>query len=164
VDTQYVVWISGAALGIVNGHRSVAWTGRPERNLMPTSPAPTRTVTELVDEHLATWSEPDAERRLQRIAECWEADGALIDPPLQGQGHDGISALMAAMQEHYPDHAFARCSAVDAHHDTFRVAWELRGPTGDAALGGLDVGVISADNKLLRISGFFGDTPVEASK
>jgi hypothetical protein len=131
---------------------------------MPVPPTSTRTVTELVDDHLATWSEPDPARRLQRIAACWEADGALVDPPLDGHGHDGISALMAAMQEHYPDHVFARSSDVDAHHDTFRVAWELRGPNGDVALTGVDLGLISEDDKLVRISGFFGDTTTEASR
>jgi hypothetical protein len=123
---------------------------------MSSTPTTTRSTTELVDEHLATWSEPDPTRRLQRIADCWDADGALVDPPLDGRGHDGINALMGAMQEHYPDHVFTRVGDVDAHHDTFRVAWELRGPVGDVALAGLDVGLVGDDGKLTRISGFFG--------
>jgi hypothetical protein len=130
---------------------------------MSTSPTTTRTVTQLVDEHLATWSEPDPQRRLDRIAACWEADGALVDPPLDGQGHEGVSALMAAMQEHYPGHVFVRTSGVDAHHDTFRVAWELRGPEGEVALEGLDVGLVSGAGRLVRISGFFGSAIAEAS-
>lgn len=130
---------------------------------MPTAATSTRTITELVDEHLATWSEPDPARRRERIAACWDADGALVDPPLDGHGHDGISALMAAMQEHYPGHEFARCGEVDAHHDTFRVAWELRGPGGDVALTGLDVGFTSQTGKLSRISGFFGELVPEAA-
>jgi hypothetical protein len=124
---------------------------------MTTTPTSTRSITELVDEHLATWSEPNPERRLQRIAACWEDDGALVDPPLEGRGHAGISQLMGAMQEHYPGHVFARSSDVDGHHDTFRVAWELRGPTGDVALAGVDVGLLSTEDKLVRINGFFGD-------
>lgn len=124
----------------------------------------TQTITDLIDEHLATWAEPDNDRRLERIAACWAADGSLVDPPLDGHGHDGISALMGAMQDHYPDHTFVRMSDVDTHHDTFRVAWELRGPDGAAALSGIDVGLLAADGKLRRISGFFGGLTSEATR
>lgn len=134
---------------------------------MSTTPTPTPTstmsITELVDEHLSTWSEPDPARRLQRIADCWEADGSLVDPPLDGHGHEGISALTGVRQEHYPDHVFTRASDVDSHHDTFRVVWELRGPNDDVALAGIDVGLVSENGKLRRISGFFGDATAEAS-
>lgn len=116
-----------------------------------------RTITDLIDEHLATWSEPDPDRRLERIQAGWEPDGGIIDPPLEGHGHDGINQLMAAMQAHYPEHRFVRTSDVDAHHDTFRVEWELRGPDDDIALTGLDVGLVSQSGKLQRIDGFFGE-------
>ena len=114
-------------------------------------------ITSLVDENLATWSETDATSRRARIEAAWEPDGAIVDPPLDGYGHDGISALMAAMQQHYPGYRFVRTGEVDAHHDTFRVAWELRGPDGGVALTGVDVGQLSEDGKLSRISGFFDE-------
>jgi hypothetical protein len=79
-----------------------------------------------------------------------------VDPPLDGHGHDGICAMMGAMQGQFPGHTFVRTSDVDAHHDTFRVGWELRGPDGTAVLAGIDVGLLAADGKLRRISGFFG--------
>ncbi|GAB3865007.1 hypothetical protein GCM10029963_76360 [Micromonospora andamanensis] len=85
-------------------------------------------LTRVVDTYLSAWSEPDPVRRLEMIAGCWVDDGALVDPPLDGRGHAGISTLMATMQQHYPGHAFVRTTEVDLHHDTFRVGWELRGP------------------------------------
>lgn len=114
---------------------------------------------ELVDAHLATWIEPEPQRRAELIRRCWVDDGALVDPPLEGRGIDGINRLMAALQEHYPGHRFVRTSGVDHHHDTFRFSWELRAPDGAVVLTGTDVGLLAADGRLARISGFFADLP-----
>lgn len=113
-------------------------------------------VTVLVDRHLGSWSEPDAEVRIELVRQCWQPDGTLADPPLGAEGHDEISALMGTMQEHYPEHRFVRATEVDVHHDTFRVGWELRAPDGAVALAGVDFGLVE-DGRLRRISGFFGE-------
>ena len=112
-----------------------------------------------VDRYLAAWNEPDPARRGELIAQVWAEDGRLIDPPLTGEGHDGISEMAAAMQQHYPGHRFRRTSGVDAHHDHLRFAWELVGPDGTVALTGLDVGELAEDGRLKRITGFFGELP-----
>jgi hypothetical protein len=112
-----------------------------------------------VDDYLAAWSEPDGDTRAALIARVWNADGRLVDPPLEGAGHDGIDGLAVALQTHYPGHRFRRTSGVDAHHDQFRFAWELVGPDGAVAIAGLDVGEVDGDGRLRRITGFFGDLP-----
>ena len=112
-----------------------------------------------VDGYLAAWNEPDPDRRAELIAQVWADDGRLIDPPLTGEGHDGISEMAAAMQQHYAGHQFRRASGVDAHHDHLRFAWELVGPDGTVALTGLDVGELAPDGRLQRITGFFGELP-----
>ena len=119
----------------------------------------TTDLTTTVDGYLAAWNETDPERRAELIARVWSADGRLIDPPLAAEGHDGISEMAAAMQQHYPGHSFRRTSGVDAHHDQLRFAWELVGPGGEVAIAGLDVGEVDDDGRLRRISGFFGDLP-----
>ncbi|GIJ11943.1 hypothetical protein ACFFMR_32570 [Micromonospora andamanensis] len=121
-------------------------------------------LTRVVDTYLSAWSEPDPVRRLEMIAGCWVDDGALVDPPLDGRGHAGISTLMATMQQHYPGHAFVRTTEVDLHHDTFRVGWELRGPGGEVALAGVDYGLVASDGRLCRISGFFSDLPAREQR
>ena len=121
--------------------------------------AHTTDITTTVDGYLAAWNEPDPARRAERIAGVWAEDGQLIDPPLTGEGHDGISEMAAAMQQHYPGHSFRRASGIDAHHDHLRFAWELVGPGGDVALSGLDVGQLAADGRLQRVTGFFGELP-----
>ena len=119
----------------------------------------TTDLTATVDGYLDAWTEPDPARRGELIAQVWAEDGRLVDPPLTGEGHDGISEMAAAMQQHYPGHQFRRTSGVDAHHDYLRFAWELVGPDGAVALTGLDVGELAGDGRLKRITGFFGELP-----
>jgi hypothetical protein len=86
-------------------------------------------LTATVDTYLAAWNEADPARRAPLIEQVWAPDGTLVDPPLDGTGHDGISAVADALHAHYPDHRFRRTGAVDAHHDRFRFTWELVRPT-----------------------------------
>jgi len=116
-------------------------------------------VTTTVDTYLSAWNEPDAARRAELIDQAWADDGRLIDPPLTGEGHDGISAMAEAMQQQFAGHRFRRSSGVDLHHDHLRFSWELVGPGGEVAIAGLDVGELAPDGRLRRITGFFGDLP-----
>ena len=118
-----------------------------------TSTDPTATV----DGYLAAYGEPDPARRAALIAQVWAEDGRLVDPPAGAEGHDGISALADAVQAQFAGHRFRRTSAVDAHNDAVRFAWELVGPDGAVALAGMDVGEFAPDGRLRRITGFFGD-------
>ena len=113
-------------------------------------------LTTLVDTHLAAYGNPDKAARDAAIAEVWAADGAVVDPPLTGEGHAGISDLAAAVQSQFAGHTFRRTSDIDTHHDVARYAWELVGPDGTVAVSGLDVAVV-ADGRLQRIAGFFGE-------
>jgi SnoaL-like domain len=116
-------------------------------------------LTTTVDTYLATWSEGDATKRASAIERIWTSDARLIDPPLEGEGHAGVNDMAAALQSQFPGHAFRRTSAIDAHHNFVRFAWELVAPDGTVALTGLDVGEIDDDGRLRRITGFFGELP-----
>jgi hypothetical protein len=129
--------------------------GEPSR--MTNTTEHTTDVTTTVDGYLSAWNERDPQRRAELIERVWAPDGRLVDPPLTGEGHQGISAAAGAMHEHYAGHSFRRASEVDQHHDHLRFAWELVGPEGEIALRGLDVGELAADGRLLRITGFFGE-------
>lgn len=113
-----------------------------------------------VDTYLAAWSEPDDARRAAMIGAAWAVDGRLVDPPLVGEDHDGISEMAKTMQAHYPGHTFRRTSGIDAHHEHLRFSWALVGPDGAVALTGIDVGDVTGEGRLQRITGFFGDLPV----
>jgi hypothetical protein len=62
-----------------------------------------------------------------------------------------------ALHQQFAGHAFRRVSAIDAHHEHVRFAWELVAPDGRVALAGMDVGELAADGRLRRIVGFFGE-------
>ena len=115
------------------------------------------TPTAVVDRYLAALNEPDAAGRRALLTQAFAPDGGMTDPPLTGQGHEGLAALGDALHAHYPGHAFRRTSAVDAHHDRFRFAWALTGPDGAVAVTGLDTGVLAADGRVDQVVGFFGE-------
>ena len=117
----------------------------------------TALVDDTIDTYLDAYGEADADRRMQLIERVWATDGRLLDPPLDGQGHAGISELTTVVHAHYPGHTFRRTTAVDAHHDVARYGWELVGPDGTVAVAGLDVVELGADGKIIRVLGFFGD-------
>jgi hypothetical protein len=116
-------------------------------------------INETVDTWLAAWTEPDEGKRQQLIGQVWAADGKLVDPPMTAAGHTELTAITAALQAQFPAHTFRRTSSIDAHHDTIRYGWELLTPDGIVALAGLDIAEVTADGKLQRISGFFGELP-----
>jgi ketosteroid isomerase-like protein len=120
-------------------------------------------LTEVVDRYFAAWNEIDAERRRALIAQTWADDASYLDPLMQGQGHAGIDAMIAAVQERFAGHQFHLTGAVDAHHDRIRFAWELAPESGVAVVAGTDFGVVAADGRLHSITGFLDHVPATGS-
>ena len=114
-------------------------------------------LTTTIDTHLAAYCEPDAERRATLVAEVWNPEGELIDPPMEGQGLDAIAGLGGAVVTHYPGHTFRRTTTVDEHHGYARYGWAMVAPDGTIALTGTDVVALDGDGRLVKIVGFFGE-------
>ncbi len=121
-----------------------------------TNTTTTTDITATIDSHLEAYALADADRRNSLVAANWNADGELIDPPLQGRGHSEISALADAVLTHFAGHRFVRTTAVDAHNGFARYGWDLVGPDDAVAMSGIDVVQFDDAGKLLRIVGFFG--------
>src|SRR4051812_45304295 len=102
-------------------------------------------VTETVNTYLTLLNETDADRRAALVGQVWAGDGRWVDPPVEAAGHAGIADMVGAIHAQFPGHTFRRVSGVDVHHDAVRFAWELVGPDGAVAFGGLDVGVLADD-------------------
>ena len=113
------------------------------------------TLTDLVDRYIATWNEADAGRRRELIARTWTEGASYLDPVLQGEGHDGIDAMIVAVHERFPGHRFRRTGDVESHHDRVRFTWELAPAEGAAVVTGTDFGVVAGDSRLAAITGFF---------
>jgi hypothetical protein len=129
-----------------------------ERSLAMNIPA----MTTQVDQWLAAYADPDSARRLAAIRALWNADGRLVEPPLEARGHQGISDLAATLQSQFPGHRFERSSAIDAHHQFLRYGWRLVDGKGAAVLEGVDAVDLDVDGRLLRVVGFFGAQPAAA--
>jgi hypothetical protein len=112
-----------------------------------------------IDTYLEAYGETDEQRRSELIAKVWTADGHLVDPPLDGKGHDGIAAMATAVVEQFPGHTFRRTSGIDAHHGFARYGWALVAGDGTVTLTGTDVAELAETGKLARVTGFFGDLP-----
>jgi hypothetical protein len=113
------------------------------------------TLTDLIDRYIATWNETDGGQRRDLIARTWTENASYLDPVLQGEGRDGIDAMIVGVHERFPGHRFRRTGDVDSHHDRVRFTWELASEEGAAVVSGTDFGVVTLDNRLQAITGFF---------
>jgi hypothetical protein len=116
-------------------------------------------LTDLVDRYLASWNEPDAVRRQELIRQTFSEAADYLDPLMQGEGADGIDAMIRGVQERFPGHSFRRLGTVDAHHDRIRFSWELTPEGGPALVKGTDFALLSSDQRLRSVTGFFDHVP-----
>lgn len=108
---------------------------------------------EVVARYIATWNETDPRRRAALVAQTWTEDGQYVDPLMQGEGHDGINAMIAAAQAQFPGHRFALSGAPDRHNDRLRFSWSLAADAAPIAFG-TDFAVTAADGRLRSVTGF----------
>lgn len=113
----------------------------------------------LADRYIAIWNETDQAARRRLIAETWTEGARYLDPLMQGQGHDGIDAMIRAVQERFPGHRFRRTGPVDAHNNCLRFTWQLAEEEAAPLVAGLDVGSIAPDGRLDTITGFLDKLP-----
>jgi hypothetical protein len=112
-----------------------------------------RDITTVVNDYIAAWNEPDAERRRALAAAVWSEDGSYLDPLMEGSGPDAIAAMIGAAQAQFPGHRFELAFGPDVHHDRARFAWRLVGPDGPVAAG-VDFAVVADDGRLRAVTGF----------
>jgi hypothetical protein len=59
------------------------------------------------------------------------------------------------VHERFPGHRFRRTGDVESHHDRVRFTWDLAPEAGVPVVSGTDFGVVTPDNRLHAITGFF---------
>jgi len=116
-------------------------------------------LADLIDRYFAMWNETNAERRRELIARTWTDTATYLDPVLQGDGRDGIDAMVKAVQERFPGHTFRLKGPVDSHHDRVRFSWDLASETGAPVVSGIDFGVVAEGQRLQTITGFLDTMP-----
>jgi hypothetical protein len=118
-------------------------------------------VNDLITSYLAAWNERDARRRKELIAKTWSDDGSYVDPARNGNGHDGVCAMMATVHERFgPEYRFHLKSTDKAHHQYVRFQWEVGG-TKEAPLHfvGTDIGIVGDDGRFKSVIGFTDEAP-----
>ena len=111
--------------------------------------------------YIDLWNERTPARRRELLAANWAKDARYVDPLMSGDGHDGVDALIAGVQQRFPDFKFKLIGEPNGHGDHVRVCWGL-GPVGaDSPIKGTDFAVLS-DGRIRSITGFLDQVPAGA--
>ena len=78
---------------------------------------------DIAETYLAVWNEADDARRRALLEQSWAADARYADPLMQGQGRDGIAAMMGAARAQFPGHNCTLHGIPDRHGNHVRFSW-----------------------------------------
>ncbi|HVX78463.1 MAG TPA: nuclear transport factor 2 family protein [Bradyrhizobium sp.] len=108
--------------------------------------------------YIDLWNERAADRRRQIFKANWTNDASYVDPLMRGDGHDGVDALIAGVQQRFPDFKFILIGEPSGYGDHVRFSWGL-GPDGaDSPIKGTDFAVLK-DGLIRSITGFLDQVP-----
>ncbi len=113
----------------------------------------------IVEAYFDMWRSTDAADRADLVARVFTAEGRHVDQHADASGHDGLVEMITGVHEGFPGFQMARTSGIDRFGDQLRFAWELNGADGSPIVAGLDVAELSADGRLQRVTGFWGELP-----
>jgi SnoaL-like domain len=108
--------------------------------------------------YIDLWNERTPNRRREILSEHWASDAKYVDPLMSGDGHDGVDALIAGVQQKFPDFKFTLIGEPNGFGDHVRFSWGL-GPEGaDSPIKGTDFAVLK-DGRIRSITGFLDQVP-----
>ena len=111
--------------------------------------------------YIDLWNERAQNRRHELLGEFWTTDASYVDPLMKGDGRDGIDALIAGVQQRFPDFKFSLIGEPNGYGDHVRFSWGL-GPDGvDSPIKGTDFAVLK-DGRIKSITGFLDQVPAGA--
>ena len=111
-------------------------------------------VQSVASSYLATWNEPDPERRHTLVAASWAADGRYADPLVEAHGRDRIAAMIDGVRAQFPGHHFALRGQPDGHGPFVRFPWSLVSAEGAPTAGGTDVARLDVEGRFAEVVGF----------
>ena len=115
-------------------------------------------VNTIASRYIDLWNERSPGRRREMLAANWTSDAKYIDPLMSGDGHDGVDALIAGVQQRFPDFRFQLIGQPSGYGDHVRFSWGL-GPDGaDSPIKGTDFAVVR-DGRIRSITGFLDQVP-----
>jgi hypothetical protein len=115
-------------------------------------------ATTIARRYIDLWNERTASRRREMLATDWTSDARYIDPLMSGEGHDGVDALIAGVQQRFPDFTFKLLGEPNGFGDNLRFSWGL-GPDGvDSPIKGTDFAMLK-EGRIRSITGFLDQVP-----
>jgi hypothetical protein len=115
-------------------------------------------LNSIANSYIDLWNERTPGRRREILAANWASDAKYIDPLMSGDGYDGVDALVAGVQQRFPDFRFQLIGQADGFGDHVRFSWGL-GPDGaDSPIKGTDFAVVK-DGRIRSITGFLDQIP-----
>ena len=108
--------------------------------------------------YIDLWNERTPSRRREILNQNWTADARYVDPLMSGDGHDGVDALVAGVQQRFPDFKFRLIGEPDGFGDHLRFSWGLGPDGGDSPIKGTDFALLS-DGRIRSITGFLDQVP-----
>ena len=115
-------------------------------------------VDTIARRYIELWNERTPSRRHEMLSEGWTTDAKYVDPVMSGDGHDGLDALIAGVQQRFPGFKFTLIGQPNGYGDNVRFSWGL-GPDGvDSPIKGTDFAVLK-DGRIRSITGFLDQVP-----
>ncbi|KRQ92865.1 nuclear transport factor 2 family protein [Bradyrhizobium valentinum] len=115
-------------------------------------------VHSIARNYIALWNERAPTRRREMLAANWTTDAKYVDPLMSGDGHDGVDALVAGVQQRFPDFRFKLIGEPNGFGDHVRFSWGLGPDGGDSSIKGTDFAVLS-NGRIRSITGFLDQVP-----
>jgi hypothetical protein len=108
--------------------------------------------------YIDLWNERTPSRRREILAANWTTDAKYVDPLMSGDGLEGVDALIAGVQQRFPDFKFRLIGEPNGYGDHVRFSWGL-GPDGvDSPIKGTDFAVLK-EGRIRSITGFLDQVP-----
>ncbi len=108
-------------------------------------------LTDVVDNYVAVWNEPDADQRRRRIRSVWAPDGTTCYRLLDAHGYEAIEARVFGSWDKWlreGKYIFRPKNAV-CHHDVLKTDWVMVTVPGDEVeAAGLSFLVLNPDGRI----------------
>jgi hypothetical protein len=115
-------------------------------------------ATKIARRYIELWNERAPSRRREMLGQDWTSDARYVDPLMSGDGPDGVDALIAGVQQRFPDFSFRLIGEPNGFGDHVCFSWGL-GPDGaDSPIKGTDFAVLK-DGRIQSITGFLDQVP-----
>ena len=99
-------------------------------------------INNVANRYIDLLNERTPSRRREILSENWTTDAKYVDPLMSGDGPEGVDALIAGVQQRFPDFKFGLIGEPNGYGDHVRFSWGL-GPDGvDSPIKGTDFAVL----------------------